>query len=67
MFQSISPGQVKTNMVENGVHGSGLQEVPNRIAQRVEKSPALQPEDIADAVEYVLSTPPHVQVGMTML
>lgn len=50
MLQSISPGAVKTEMVE--AHGmENLLSVPN-----------ILPEDIADAVVYVLGTPLRVQV-----
>lgn len=28
--------------------------------------PKLLPEDVADAVTYILSTPPHVQVCLTL-
>ncbi|XP_058466521.1 farnesol dehydrogenase-like [Malaya genurostris] len=45
---SISPGIVKTEIL-NGIPG-------------VELLPAMEPEDIADAVRYVLSTPPRVQI-----
>jgi NADP+-dependent farnesol dehydrogenase len=46
-LQSLSPGLVKTEMVSDWFLG---------------KLPYLNPEDIADAVLYVLGTPPHVQV-----
>lgn len=45
-FQSISPGAVKTEIAD---------------FSNVE-IPLLNPEDIAQAVLYALSTPPHVQV-----
>ncbi|EAT37326.1 AAEL010677-PA [Aedes aegypti] len=45
---SISPGVVKTEIVR-GLHSS-------------EEFPMLESEDIAQAVLYVLGTPPHVQV-----
>jgi NADP-dependent 3-hydroxy acid dehydrogenase YdfG len=30
------------------------------------KNPCLDPQDIADAVLYILGTPPHVQVSTTL-
>ncbi|XP_058838958.1 farnesol dehydrogenase-like [Topomyia yanbarensis] len=50
---SISPGIVKTEILE-GVPG-------------VDLIPTLEPEDIADAVRYVLSTPPRVQIHELMI
>ena len=50
MFQSLSPGLVKTEMP------------PKEI---LEKMAALNPEDIADGVLYVLGTPANVQVRQT--
>lgn len=50
MFQSLSPGLVKTEMPPK---------------EFFEKMAALNPEDIADGVLYVLGTPPHVQVSQT--
>ncbi|XP_005187630.2 farnesol dehydrogenase isoform X1 [Musca domestica] len=46
---SISPGGVKTEIMGENI------EFPPEI-------PALNPEDIADAVVYCIQTPPHVQV-----
>jgi NADP-dependent 3-hydroxy acid dehydrogenase YdfG len=48
--QSLSPGVVSTDMAP---------------VMWLEKQPHLKPEDIADAVVYVLGTPPHVQVRRT--
>nr|CAI5855749.1 unnamed protein product [Callosobruchus analis] len=50
-FTSISPGMVDTEIIENA-----------RVAPIFKDAPMLKAEDIADAVEYALSTPPHVQV-----
>ncbi|GFG29130.1 hypothetical protein Cfor_12656 [Coptotermes formosanus] len=47
---SLSPGLVKTEMPPK---------------EMLESRPALDAEDIADSVLYVLGTPPHVQVGRT--
>ncbi|KAJ9580228.1 hypothetical protein L9F63_004101 [Diploptera punctata] len=44
---SISPGMVKTDMAPKFI---------------IESMPSMNPEDIADAVVYVLGTPQHVQV-----
>lgn len=46
MFQSVSPGLVESELTQ----------------AFVDKAPHLKGEDVADAVVYVLSTPPHVQV-----
>lgn len=35
-------------------------------ASNLEGTAALNPEDVADAVMYVLGTPPHVQVDETV-
>ncbi|KAK9869640.1 hypothetical protein WA026_003385 [Henosepilachna vigintioctopunctata] len=49
---SVSPGPTDTEIFEvSGWHGLTTR-----------GSPFLKPEDIADAVVFVLSTPPHVQV-----
>ncbi|XP_058466519.1 farnesol dehydrogenase-like [Malaya genurostris] len=50
---SISPGLTRTPMVE-------LCETYANV--KMEEMPMLQPEDIAGAVIYALSTPPHVQI-----
>jgi NADP-dependent 3-hydroxy acid dehydrogenase YdfG len=53
---SISPGYVETEFAEK-YHNSAekAQEIYSRF-------PVLQPEDIAEAVNYILSQPDHVQV-----
>ncbi|XP_068911858.1 farnesol dehydrogenase-like [Tenebrio molitor] len=51
---SISPGLVRTEF-QDGFPDDGTKEA-------VSQMPALKPEDIAEAVLYILSTPPHVQV-----
>jgi NADP-dependent 3-hydroxy acid dehydrogenase YdfG len=53
-WQSISPGLVRTEF-QDGFPDDGTKEA-------VSQMPALKPEDIAEAVLYILSTPPHVQV-----
>ncbi|KAF2894110.1 hypothetical protein ILUMI_12064 [Ignelater luminosus] len=50
---SISPGVVRTEFQDN---------FPGGIKDAVATMPALKPDDIAEAVMYVLSTQPHVQV-----
>ena len=52
---SISPGEVQTEMVEvSGFEGS--------VDDYFKSVPVLLPEDIAESVIYVLSTPPRVNV-----
>jgi len=46
-FQSISPGLVDTEMVEEVIPGA----------------PMLKPSNIADAIEYVLAAPQYVNVN----
>lgn len=48
---------VKTEIVER------LYKDKERAEQYFASIPHLQPEDIAESVVYVLSAPPHVQVG----
>lgn len=50
---SISPGMVKTNIAQ---HTPRLKDVLNKI-------PALEPEDVADALIYALGTRPEVQIS----
>lgn len=52
-FQSISPGVVHTD----GWEQLGLEKNYGPV-------PFLKPEDVADTVEFALSTPPHVQVNI---
>lgn len=53
-MQSISPGYVKTE----------IEEVAGIDPKLLENVPPLKVEDLAEAVIYVLSTPPHVQVNL---
>lgn len=54
IFQSISPGVVQTEFAEG---------FPDEAAKEaIKEMPHLLPEDVANAVHYVLTTPPHVQV-----
>lgn len=54
MFQSISPGYVRTEILE----ASNINiELFNALS-----FPALKSKDVADAVVYVIETPQHVQI-----
>jgi NADP+-dependent farnesol dehydrogenase len=55
IFQSLSPGAVTTEILE-------ASEFPKDM-EVLKDIPYLESKDIADAVIYVLGTPPHVQVG----
>jgi NADP+-dependent farnesol dehydrogenase len=55
MLQSISPGAVKTEILI----ASGHQDLEPEMSKNI---PFLESKDIADAVLYILGTPPHVQV-----
>ena len=55
MLQSLSPGAVRTEFLI----ASGRQGLDPEILNRI---PILESKDIADAVLYILGTPPHVQV-----
>ena len=55
MLQSLSPGGVKTEFAAAAGHLDVDPELLNEI-------PLLESKDIADAVLYILGTPPHVQV-----
>nr|XP_021504054.1 dehydrogenase/reductase SDR family member 11 isoform X2 [Meriones unguiculatus] len=54
----ISPGLVETQFAFK-LHDKD----PEQAAATYEHIKCLKPEDVAEAVLYVLSTPPHVQVG----
>lgn len=59
LFQSVSPGPVETEFAE----ASKL--LVNQEFKGVYTTlPKLTAEDVADAVVYALSTPPHVQVRL---
>ncbi|KAF2888350.1 hypothetical protein ILUMI_17821, partial [Ignelater luminosus] len=60
-ISSISPGYVATEIFEASAKGSGLPGLPQEKAEFLKKQPKLEAKDIADAVLYVLATPPHVQ------
>ncbi|XP_044260414.1 farnesol dehydrogenase-like [Tribolium madens] len=52
---SLSPGLVETDIIR-------CFDGNQQLAKVIEMAPKLHPEDIANAVSYVLETPPHVQV-----
>ncbi|KAF2889127.1 hypothetical protein ILUMI_06844 [Ignelater luminosus] len=54
---SLSPGSVKTEFREAGGY-----ETSEEVKKFFDKAPMLTGEDIADAIIYILSTPPHVQI-----
>ncbi|XP_077021174.1 dehydrogenase/reductase SDR family member 11 isoform X2 [Tamandua tetradactyla] len=54
----ISPGVVETRFAFKL-----LDKEPEKAAATYENIKCLKPEDVAEAVIYVLSTPPHVQIG----
>jgi hypothetical protein len=60
-FQSISPGLVDTELLRVRANKTLN---PDELYTRL---PSLKPSDIADAVLYVLGTPPHVQVQLSSI
>jgi NADP-dependent 3-hydroxy acid dehydrogenase YdfG len=59
MLQSLSPGVVKTEfLIASGT--------PALNPEQLYKGPTLERKDIADAVLYILGTPPHVQVSVNL-
>lgn len=59
MLQSLSPGGVKTEFLI----ASGNQDFD---PEMFDQMPLLESKDIADAVLYILGTPPHVQVWISL-
>jgi len=59
MLQSLSPGAVKTEFFIAAGHQDLVSETLSQI-------PWLESKDIADAVLYILGTPPHVQVWISL-
>ncbi|KAB0797787.1 hypothetical protein PPYR_08780, partial [Photinus pyralis] len=57
----VSPGITKTEAIEAACLASGPSEATTRYKEGTKGAPALNPSDVADAVVYILSTPPHVQ------
>ncbi|XP_017395339.1 dehydrogenase/reductase SDR family member 11 isoform X1 [Cebus imitator] len=58
LAQCISPGFVETQFAFR-LHDKE----PEKAAATYEQIKCLQPEDVTEAVIYVLSSPPHVQIG----
>ncbi|XP_031332062.1 farnesol dehydrogenase-like [Photinus pyralis] len=56
---SVSPGFVEAGVLENSELSATVKEV--------QMCPGLKIKDVCDAVEYVLATPPHVQVHEIIL
>jgi len=59
---SVSPGAVATEIAKNNhflINEETIELTKNRFRTPAK---ALEPEDLADSIVYVLSTPPHVQV-----
>lgn len=61
-ISSVSPGITKTDAIEAACLASGTSEATTAYRESTKGAPALNPSDVADAVVYILSTPPHVQV-----
>jgi hypothetical protein len=57
-LQSISPGCTRTAIAEGS-------KIPEEIMSLFKDIAILEPEEIANAVLYVLGTPPHVQVSLS--
>lgn len=51
--QNLSPGCVKTEIFE----------VSDMDTSLLALAPGLEPEDVADAVAYIISTPEHVNIS----
>jgi len=66
-ISSVSPGLVKTEIFETSAKDSGLKEFPKEMKAVIESFKSLDPQDVADAVKFVLGTPPHVQIQELML
>lgn len=64
-MQAISPGYVTTEFFTAAAHGNP--EGTKRIDELFATMKPIDPVDIADAVVYILSTPPHVQVNSITL
>lgn len=63
---SVSPGLVGTELFEVSAKSSGV-ELTEDARKTYDERVKLHPKDVADAVMYVLSTPPHVQVHELIL
>lgn len=56
LFKNLAPGMVTSNIVNAG----GFEGAP--LAEVFKQDKILDGEDVADAVVFAISTPPHVQV-----
>ncbi|GJQ81331.1 hypothetical protein Trydic_g20543 [Trypoxylus dichotomus] len=56
----VSPGPTDTEFIN-------AEEAPKEFVDLFSSMPKLEADDVADAVLYILSTPPHVQVQDIML
>lgn len=52
LFQSISPGAVRTEMFDSAI----------AILPQLKQMPALKAEDVADSIIHALTAPPHVEI-----
>ncbi|KAF2896700.1 hypothetical protein ILUMI_09476, partial [Ignelater luminosus] len=57
---SISPGFVKTELLQANLQATGSSE-STELEEFAKNLPGLEVNDVAEAVLYVLATPPHVQ------
>lgn len=60
-ISSLSPGYVETEFAEKFYQSA------EKAQETYSRFPILQPEDIAEAVGYILTQPPHVQVHDILL
>ena len=70
--QEVTGRHVRVALVEPGAVATELQshnrpEVKEGLAKRFEEMEILQAEDIADAIEYVVTRPPHVAVNEVLV
>ncbi|KAK4880618.1 hypothetical protein RN001_008764 [Aquatica leii] len=61
-ISSVSPGITTTDAIDAACLASGSSEATTAYQNSTKDLPALKPKDVADAIIYILSTPPHVQV-----
>ncbi|KAF5299369.1 hypothetical protein FQR65_LT09410 [Abscondita terminalis] len=61
-ISSVSPGITKTEAIDAACLASEPSESVTAYKNSTKTIPNLFPEDVTDAIIYILSTPPHVQV-----